>query len=409
MAVIGTTPAGFTPPSRKLARQVAIVGVGDTDYGDDYRAARLRAPGYEPPETLSLCKLAFERALSDSGLRRDDIDGLSLSLIYGGADLKSVSDALEIAPDYAVARGTGVMDDVIPAAVEALYSGKCRTIVLVYAAASRAIGRLYGGETYAQVGNTPKSYYYFSPWGWTSQAAHWAFIWQYYRNVYGAKEEDLASVAMTLRRHAARNENAIMREPLTLDAYLDSRYIVKPMHLFDMCLVNDGGVCLILRRTDMAADLGHTPVEVAGWAHAKAISNKMDAMVRERFRPYFQEAGRQAFAMADLALSDVDHFQGYDASSIHLISQLEGYGFAEPGTGLEFCQSGKMDLDGALPVNTSGGMLSESYMHGWNHVVEAVRQLRHEAGARQVADIQTSMFSMATTETAHPLLLTRGA
>jgi acetyl-CoA acetyltransferase len=180
------------------------------------------------------------------------------------------------------------------------------------------------------------------------------------------------------------------------------------LHLFDICLVNDGGVCLILRRADMATDLGHTPVEVAGWAHAKVASNKMQYLVRDRLRPQFQEAGHRAFAMADLSLSDVDHFQGYDASSIHLINQTEGYGFTEPGTGLEFCKSGGMDLDGALPVNTSGGMLSESYMHGWNHVVEAVRQLRHEAGSRQVADVRTSMFSLATTESAHPLLLTRG-
>jgi acetyl-CoA acetyltransferase len=398
----------FIRPSRDLSRMVAIVGVGETDYGKDYRASRARSSDYVPPGAVSLAVQAFKRAITDSGLRGEDVDGLSVCFMYGSPDVKEVSDALGIKPRYAVTGGT-MLDDIIPPAVEALASGKSNTLALVYAAASRAIGRVYGGNTYGQEGTTPKSYYYFNPWGWTSQAAHWAFIFQYYQNIYGATEEDLGSVALTLRRHAFRNENAVMREPLTIEDYLNARYIVRPLHLFDLCLVNDGAVCLIMRRTDMASGLRHAPVEVAGWGHTKVTSNKMHYMVRERMRPLFQEAGKQAFEMAALALSDVNHFQGYDASSIHLINQIEGYGFVEPGAGLEFCKKGQMDLDGSLPVNTSGGMLSEAYMHGWNHMVEAVRQLRHEADARQVADVQTSMFSLATTEVAFPLLLTRGA
>jgi acetyl-CoA acetyltransferase len=406
--VDGVITRAFTKPSRELSRHVAIVGIGETDYGDDYRASRARSAGYLPPHDISLASRAFNRALDDSGLRRQDIDALSLSFMYGLPDVGDVCQALGIEPRYIVTDGN-IMDDVVPPAVQALASGQCSTIALVYAAASRALGRVYGGNTYGQEGATPKSYYYYNPWGWTSQAAHWALMFQYYQSVYGATEEDLASVALTLRRHAARNENAIMRAPLTIEDYLNSRYVVQPLHLFDLCLVNDGGVCLILRRTDMVADLEHVPVEVAAWGHAQISSNKMRHMVKERLRPQFQEAGAQAFTMAGLNLSDVDHFQGYDASSIHLINQIEGYGFVEPGAGLRFCQAGQMDLSGALPVNTSGGMLSEAYMHGWNHVVEAVRQLRHQAGSRQVAGVQTSMFSLATTESAHALLFTRGA
>jgi acetyl-CoA acetyltransferase len=405
--VDGVTTREFTKPSPDLSRRVAIVGIGETDYGKDYRASRARSPDYVPPDALSLASRAFNRALDDSGLRRQDIDGLSLSFMYGLPDVSDVCRALGIEPRHVVT-GATIMDDVVPPAVQALASGRCSTIALVYAAASRALGRVYGGTTYGQEGATPRSYYYYNPWGWTSQAAHWALMFQYYQNVYGATEEDLASVALTLRRHAARNENAIMRAPLTTEDYLTSRYVVRPLHLFDLCLVNDGGVCLILQRTDMAATLGHVPVEVAAWGHAQISFDKMQHMVKERLRPHFQETGRQVFAMAGLNLSDVNHFQGYDASSIHLINQVEGYGFAEPGTGLAFCQAGEMDLNGALPVNTSGGMLSEAYMHGWNHVVEAVRQLRHEAGSRQLAGIQTSMFSLATTESTHALLFTRG-
>lgn len=403
-----TSPiTGYTPSSPDLSRFAAIVGIGETDYGEDYRAARAKETGYVPADDTTLAKVAFERALADSGLRREDIDGLNASFIYTPADPQALAASFGIKPRYAIARGN-IMDDIVPRAVTAIAAGKCDTIALVYVATPRTTRRVYGGSTYGDEGSTPISYYYFTPWGWSSQAAHWAFNFQHYMNVFGATEADLGSVAVALRRHASRNQNAIMRAPLTIEDYLASRYIVRPLHLFDMCLVNNGAVCLIVRRADMSTDLTHIPVEVAGWSHAQVAYDKLHYLVREQLRPQFEEAGRQAFEMARIARSDIQHFQGYDASTIHLVNQLEGYGFTPPGAGLEFCKDGQMDLGGALPTNTSGGLLSEAYMHGWNHVVEAVRQLRHEAGDRQVERVTTSLFSMATTDSAHPLVLTRG-
>jgi len=393
-------------PKREWSRQVAIVGVGETDFGADYKAARAQAPGYEAPDAASLALRAFERALTDAGLQREDVDGLSVSLIYGGAEPAEMAQVLGITPRF-ITRGGGIMAGTIPAAVAALMSGQCDTIALVYAAASRAIGRRFGGATYTNAG--PVSYYYYHPWGWSSQAAHWALIFRYYMNTHGATEADLGAVAMTLRRHASINDNAIMRTPLSIDDYLGSRYIVSPLHLFDMCLVNDGGLCIILRRRDMAEALRHTPVLVAGWGHAEIHRRKLHHLVRERLRPQFAEAGEQAFAMAGLGRDDMQHFQGYDASSIHLVQQLEGYGFAGTGEGLEFFKAGHASLGGSLPVNTSGGLLSEAYMHGWNHIVEATRQLRHEAAGHQIEGIETSFFSMATTQEVDPVILVRGA
>jgi acetyl-CoA acetyltransferase len=112
--------------------------------------------------------------------------------------------------------------------------------------------------------------------------------------------------------------------------------------------------------------------------------------------------------MAGRQLADIQHFEGYDASTIHLINHLEGFGFAEPGGGLEFCKQGNMGLGGKLPTNTGGGMLSGSYMHGWNHVAEITRQLRHEAGARQIKDLELSLFALAQTDQAHPIIFERG-
>ncbi len=142
-------------------------------------------------------------------------------------------------------------------ALEALAAGACRTMAIVHSLPSRAIGRNYGGQTYS--GSGRDSYYYYHPWGWSSQAAHWALMFTYYAATYGATEADLGEVAVTVRSHAGRNENAIMRTPMTIDDYLASRYIVRPMRLFDLCLVNDGAVCVILTDRDRAGDRPASP------------------------------------------------------------------------------------------------------------------------------------------------------
>lgn len=396
------------PPSRELGCKAAIIGVGETDYYLDYRAERAKAPGYEPPTTEGLVQTAFERALAESGLSRGDIDGLSLSFTYGGPDPDTMAQMLGINPHFRINNGN-IMAGPLPVVCAAIAEGKCDTVAMIYAVASRAIGRQYGGNTYVGGQGAPSSYYYYHPWGWSSQAAHWALMFRYYQETYGATEADLGAVALQLRQNAMLNPNAVMQAPLSLQQYLELRYIVRPLHLFDLCVVNDGAVCLIVRRADMARDLPHTPVLVAGWAETKVKHNKMHAMVRERLAPIMQEAGRQALAMAGMGLSDIQHFEGYDASSFHLINQLEGFGFVEPGAGLAFCQAGQMAIGGTLPVNTSGGNLSGSYMHGWSQIVEVVRQLRHEAGPRQIANVQASMSALVQTDQAHPLIFVRGA
>lgn len=395
------------PATRDLRGAAAIVGVGETDYNIDYQAARAKTPGYEGHTSDDLAITAFERALADSGLKREDIDGLSTSFLYGGPPVDEMAATLGIKPRHSFP-GSGIMAGIIPTAVAAIAEGKCDTIALVYAAATRSIGRKFGGNVEEKASEIPTSYYYHHPWGWSSQAAHWAFIWQYYQAAYGVTEADMASVAIQMRDNAMKTPHAIMQKPLTVDAYLASRYVTRPLHLFDICLVNDGGVCLILQRADKARDRPKTPVTVGGWGEAYVTRDKMSSLVRERLRPQFQEAGDQALDMAGLALSDIGHLECYDASTMHLINHLEGHGFAEPGEGIDFCKRGDMAVGGKLPVNTAGGMLSGSYMHGWNHVAELTRQLRHEAGARQIEGLQASIFSLAQTDQVHPLVFTRG-
>lgn len=390
-------------PDDALSGRAAIVGIGETDYGADYRAARRNEPGHVAPTQESLATLAFERALEDAGLRRQDIDGLSVQLMAGG-EPDDYAKLLGIDARYT---GTDFYTGV-PTAAGLLASGRCNTVACVFATVSRTQGRVFGGTAGSQ-GDGRGSYYYYHPWRWSSQAAHWALMCRHYMSKYGTTEEDLGHVAITLRHNAALTDNAVMQQPITMDDYLASRYIVQPLHLLDMCLVNDGAVCAIVQRTEEAHDRPHTPVIAAGWGYAEVHHSKLDFMVRDRLRTLMLDAGGQALSMAGLSLADIGHLEVYDASSIHLVNQLEGFGFVEPGVGIDFIKEGNMAIGGKLPINTNGGMISQSYMLSWNNLVEAVKQLRHEAGPRQIKGLQATLFAATTTESTNPIIFTRGA
>ena len=400
-------PITLPPPSRELSRKAAIVGLGESDYHLDYAAQRAKAPGYEAPTVATLSLKAFDRALDDAGLTRGDIDGLSLSLTFGGAEPADMARHLGLKPRYCVANGN-IMAGPLPVACADIAAGKADVIAMIFCVASRSIGRQFGGLSDTGGAGVPSSYYYHHPWGWSSQAAHFALAYSHYQAKFGVTDEDLGSVAMQLRRHAANNPNAVMRAPMAMADYLASRPIVRPLRLFDICMVNDGAVCLIVTGADRARDRPHRPVLVAGWGESKVRANKLHTFVRERLRPQFQDAGRQALTMAGVALGDIQHFEGYDAASFHLIAHLEGHGFVEPGAGLEFCKAGEMAIGGKLPTNTWGGNLSGSYMQGWAHVAEIVRQLRHEAGALQIQGVEVSMSSLAQTDQVHPMVFIGG-
>ena len=394
-------------PSRELSRKAAIVGLGETDYHLDYQAERAKAPGYEPPTVESLSLKAFERALADSGLTRADIDGLAVSFTFGGPEPTEMAKLLGIEPDYCIANGN-IMAGPLPTVCGDIAAGKADTVAMVFCVASRSIGRQFGGSDEFSGEGVPTSYYYYHPWGWSSQAAHFAMAFSHYQANYGVTEEDLGAVAVQLRKNARTDPNSVMQKPMTIEDYMASRYIVRPLHLFDICLVNDGAVCLIVSRADKAKDRPHKPVLVAGWGESRIKNRKLHSFVRERLRPQFQEAGRQALEMADVSLSDIQHFEGYDASTFHLITHLEGHGFVEPGAGLDFCKEGNLAVGGKLPTNTWGGNVSGSYMQGWAHIAEIVRQLRHEAGVRQIDGVEVSMSSLAQTDQVHPLVFVRG-
>jgi acetyl-CoA acetyltransferase len=401
-------PVVMPASARELSCKAAIVGIGETDFGADYRAARENRAGYSPPSVEELLNRAFRRALADSGLSHDDIDGIAVSCSYGGPTPADVAKQFGVKARYAVYNGN-LMAGPLPRVCADVAAGKADVVAMLFVIAPRSGGRQFGGTTFpAGSSGPPSSYYYYHPWGWSSQAAHWALIFSHYMHAYGVNEADLAAVSIQLRRHAANNPNAVMQNQFSLEEYLASRYIVRPLHLLDICLVNDGAVCLIVSKSELARSLSKSPVLVAGWGEAKVKSNKMQAMVRDRLRPIIQDAGAQAFAMAGVSLADIGHFEGYDPSSIHLINQVEGHEFCKPGQGLAFCRDGGMGLSGRIPTNTEGGNLSGAYMQGWSQVVETVRQMRGEAGARQVADLDVALSTLSQTDQAHSIIYQRG-
>jgi len=395
------------PAIAEASRKASIVGIGETDFRLDYRAERARAQGWEPATLEQLCKKAFDRALADSGLKHSDIDGLAMSYTYGGPEAEDMAQLFGIEPKLGWINGH-VYAGPLPAAAGKIMEGEAEVIALVFGIANRSAGRQFGGMTFSSDMAAPSSYYYHHPWGWSSQAAHWALMAQRYFARFDQSEEDLGHVPMAVRAHAAMDPNAVMQKPFTIDEYMASRYIVRPLHLFDICLVTDGAVCLIISSAERARDMPHVPVDIAGWGESMIKQDKMKTMVEERLQPQLQAAGNQALAMAGLNIGDIGHFEGYDASSIHLVNQVEGFGFTPPGTGIDFCKDGQMTLGGRIPTNMNGGNMSYAYMQGWGQVPEIVRQLRHEAGPRQIEGLRSSMSALTQTDTVHPVVYTRG-
>jgi len=397
----------FPDADRELSNRVSIVGVGNSDFAFDYETARSRKsdPVHNMADQLALTSL--ERALADSGLTRRDVDAVGFSYFvkdYSTFTPELASDALGLRPRHADLT-MPIMMGVVPHAVAMLARKEFYSFALIYSAPMRSIRRAFGGDT---ENYGPPSYYYYHPWGWSSQGAHWALKAQRYLSQYGYAERDLGVVATTLRDNAGRSDFAIMQEPIAIEDYLSSRYVVKPLHLLDMCLVSDASVCLILKRTEDSTGLRTIPVRVSGWGRAEAHGEMFKHMVVNALRDEYQEAARQALDMAGLDIAGIRHFEGYDAASIHLINQIEGYGLAAPGEALAMWADGHMKHGGHLGVSTSGGMMSEAYTQGWGQVLEAVHQLRHEAGARQLRDLTASMTSLSTPEGAYPLVFTRG-
>jgi acetyl-CoA acetyltransferase len=201
-----------------------------------------------------------------------------------------------------------------------------------------------------------------------------------------------------------------MRKAMSIDDYLASKYVCEPLRLPDYCLVNDGGVALIVCEAERARKLAAKPVFIRGIGRSdrNTGSTSLESRLIDFYRPAQKDAGKRSFEMAGVGPQDMDSLQIYDSFSLHVALGLEGYGYCRPGDVGRFLVEDGISLQGKLPVNTSGGHLSESYMQGWNHQIEAVRQLRGICGARQVADCRFIHYSADVAGKALSIVYARG-
>jgi acetyl-CoA acetyltransferase len=347
---------------------VAIVGVGHTSYG--------RLPEYDAYE---LGLWALQEALADCSLRFEDLDGLIVNRI---PDYQRFCEIAGLNPAYVgTTPGQGRFSGIcIETAAALIRDGLATTIALVYGNNGRSGGDRYGGpqDSYGSGGGG-----LWFPYGMTSPGAFHALMARRHMELYGTTAEQLGTVAKTFRDHAALNPAAVMRKAFTLKDYHASRFICEPLHLLDYCLINDGGVALILTSGERARDLPQHPVYLRGYGMATALADSSfppDDFWREPMR----KAADVSFRRAGVDRNDISALMIYDNFTPTVLFSLEGFGYCADGESGPFVAEGHLALGARYPTNTSGGHLSESYMQGWALNTEAVRQVRGACGERQV-------------------------
>ncbi len=327
-------------------------------------------------------------AIEDAGLKKSDITGFICQQAPGTGRLTEVVRDIGInAKLIWQLEGSGTHGiGVFLSAIGALETGVCDTVMLVYATStSRPMaGGPMGGQSLEGA---------YGLFGAAAIAAGWA---KRYMHLYGITEQHLGAVATTLRDYANKRPEAVMYDKkLTMEDYLNSRYIAEPLRARDCCLVNDGAAALIITTAEKARSLRRPPVYIMGYSQDFSMGKAAQSIeaVYQFDGEMAKKSGEKALKMAGIELKDIDVAQFYDAFTINIIDQLSGYGFCHRGEEGAFIEAGNIRLGGAIPCNTSGTELSWGYLHVWTHFIEAIRQLRGEAGECQVKDAEICLVT----------------
>lgn len=366
-----------------LRDKCAIAGIGYTRYSKQSGVT-----------VLELATEACQKACDDAGIDVDDVDGI-ISYNFGDSvPSMSVATALGLRnPQYVVefASGGNAANLITLTATAVIDAGLAKNVLCFRAMNGRSGFRLGGGRELAAHGVTQ----FTAPYGWITYPQAMAMWCQRHITKYGTTKEQLGSIAITMREHALTNERAMLRKPLTMDEYLGARPIVDPFGLYDICLESDGACAALVTSAERAQDLRKPPVYITGGAYGGGPHQGEDLFdairwpdLAENFSKYI---AADLWKSAGLGPRDIDVAEIYDCFTYSIVMALEGLGFCKPGEGGAYAASGAIKRTGELPTNTHGGLLSEAYIHGFNHVIEAVEQLRGESGERQIPDAHIAL------------------
>jgi acetyl-CoA acetyltransferase len=367
--------------------QACIVGVGETAY------TRGKGSGMT---MLGLQLQAASRAIADAGLQNNQIDGLMPFAPLGTAEEFAANlgiDNLRFAATIHMGGATPVAS--LQAAAMAVSTGVANHVLILGGWNGYSGSRTRQAVTEVSAlpgGGIARDYYL--PHGLTAPPQWYALMARRHMHEFGTTSEQLGTIAVTMRKHAQLNQQAVMcGKPMTMEDYLKSPIIADPYRLFDCCLETDGGAAVVVTSAERARALKHRPVYIMGVASGQPYPADEFTNRKDIFRTGLTIAAPRAFAMAGIAPKDADFAQIYDCFTFEVLQQIEETGFCKRGEGGPFVTGGRIELGGELPINTHGGLLSEAHTLGINHVVEAVRQLRHDAGARQVKDAEIGVVT----------------
>ncbi|OZI20458.1 thiolase [Bordetella genomosp. 9] len=355
-----------------LRGAAAVVGVGQAGMGS--------AAGYTEMEILAQ---AAARAVADAGLRMSDIDGLCTCSASATMWAMPVAEYLGIRPafiDSTMLGGSSFVAHLLPA-IQALAAGVCNAVLVCYGSTQRTgnVNRAAVGKMRQVLDPQP----YETPYEPMQPISAYALAAARHMSQYGTTREQLAEVAVAARAWARLNPEAYSRDPLSIQDVLDARMVCDPLTVRDCCLLTDGAGAFVLVRADRARDLPQPPAYVLG--NATAVWHRQISSMEDLTVTAAAESGSRALRMAGMSPGDVDLACLYDAFTINTILFLEDLGFCPKGEGGRFVADGAIAPGGRLPVNTNGGGLSFGHpgMYGVFLVIEAVRQLRGQAGERQ--------------------------
>ena len=365
-----------------LRGRTAIVGAYDSPVGV--------LPGRMPTE---LCAEVVRGAVADAGLALGDVDGLITANSMAQPVLyhaEAMAEYLNIAPRLCLTLAAGGATTVtaLAYAAAAIEAGLATTVVLAMADCLRSgLTRERAMQVQASSGHPD----FEQPYG-PTVPAYYALVARAHMARFGTRPEHFARVAVDARAQAARNPDAQMRDPITVDDVLDSRPIASPLRLLDCSLVSDGGAAVVVTRADRAESLRHSPVYCLGFGEGHGHEHISQA--RDLTASAAAESGRAAYAMAGVGPDDLDFAQIYDCFTPTVVVQLEDLGICPKGEAGAYLEEVGTGPGARLPVNTHGGLLS--HCHPGNPgamfaLTEAVRQLRGDCGARQVDGARTGL------------------